>query len=220
MENRKISALLAEQAEQEVEKEVIPPSVEEQKAMWSNNGADPITPLSQPNTNNQFGGYSSGMSGLPTPPPSGIPTSSTSIEMDPDLAELISASPPPTSIPTNSQASELLAAFTEDDAVDSEAVDYEFDEIANSEEIWSPSDDPLAGISPPVPEIIDAPELEPEPEIVPEPEPLVESTINDRVVRQSCSNCGKLFEVEMPLGVDIARTSCPHCESVETIRFE
>ena len=228
MENRKISALLAEQAEQEVEKEVVPPSVEEQKAMWSNNGADPITPLSQPNTNDQFGGYSSGMSGLPTPPPSGIPTSSTSIEMDPDLAELISASPPPTSIPTNSQASELLAAFTEDDAVDSEAVDYEFDEIANSEEIWSPSDDPLAGISPPVPEIIDAPELEPEPEIVPEPEPemvpepepLVESTINDRVVRQSCSNCGKLFEVEMPLGVDIARTSCPHCESVETIRFE
>ena len=85
-----------------------------------------------------------------------------------------------------------------------------------------------AGISPPVPEIIDAPELEsepeivpePEPEMVPEPEPLVESTINDRVVRQSCSNCGKLFEVEMPLGVDIARTSCPHCESVETIRFE
>ena len=111
------------------------------------------------------------MSGLPTPPPSGIPTSSTSIEMDPDLAELISASPPPTSIPTNSQASELLAAFTEDDAVDSEAVDYEFDEIANSEEIWSPSDDPLAGISPPVPEIIDTPELEPEPEMVPEPEP-------------------------------------------------
>ena len=51
MENRKISALLAEQAEQEVEKEVTPPSVEEQKAMWSNNGAGPITPLSQTTQN-------------------------------------------------------------------------------------------------------------------------------------------------------------------------
>jgi hypothetical protein len=24
----------------------------------------------------------------------------------------------------------------------------------------------------------------------------------------------------MPIGVDIARTACPHCGSIETIRFE
>jgi uncharacterized protein (UPF0212 family) len=29
-----------------------------------------------------------------------------------------------------------------------------------------------------------------------------------------------LFEVDMPVGVDVARTSCPHCGSIETIRFE
>ena len=226
MENRKIAAMLAEQAEQEVEAIVAPPSVEEQKAMWASGGASPISPLSQPSTNNQFGGYSSGMSGLPTPPPSGMPTSSPPVEMDPDLAELISSSPPPTSIPTNSQASELLSAFTEDDAVDLEKVDYTFDEVANSEEIWTPSEDPLAGIIPPELEIVDAPEPvsipepESEPEPEPEPEPLVQSTIIDRVVRNSCSSCGKLFEVDMPIGVDVARTTCPHCQSIETIRFE
>jgi hypothetical protein len=138
--------------------------------------------------------------------------------MDPDLAELISSSPPPTSIPTNSQASELLSAFTEDDAVDLEKVDYTFDEVANSEEIWTPSEDPLAGIIPPELEIVDAPEPVSIPE--PEPEPLVQSTIIDRVVRNSCSSCGKLFEVDMPIGVDVARTTCPHCQSIETIRFE
>ena len=142
------------------------------------------------------------------------------------MAELISSSPPPTSIPTNSQASELLSAFTEDDAVDLEKVDYTFDEVANSEEIWTPSEDPLAGIIPPELEIVDAPEPvsipepEPEPEPEPDPEPLVQSTIIDRVVRNSCSSCGKLFEVDMPIGVDVARTTCPHCQSIETIRFE
>jgi Zn-dependent protease with chaperone function len=74
MENRKISALLAEQAEQEVEKEVVPPSVEEQKAMWSNNGAAPINPLSQPNTNDQFGFSVSEFFSPPPPPPSRIQT--------------------------------------------------------------------------------------------------------------------------------------------------
>ena len=81
-----------------------------------------------------------------------------------------------------------------------------------------PSEDPLAGIIPPELEIVDAPEPVSIPE--PEPEPLVQSTIIDRVVRNSCSSCGKLFEVDMPIGVDVARTTCPHCQSIETIRFE
>jgi hypothetical protein len=162
------------------------------------------------------------MSGLPTPPPSGTPTISSTIELDPDLAELMASSPPPTSAPTNSQASELLSAFLEDDAVDIENVEHVFDDIANSEEIWTPSEDPLAGISIPGSEVVEAPELEPEPEpeSEPEPEPEPEPVTSNRTVRSACSNCEKLFEVDMPEGVDVARTTCPHCESIETIRFE
>ena len=209
LENRKIAAMLADQEEQEVEKEVVPPSVDEQKAMWGGSGINGVTPLSQPSTNSNLSGYSSGMSGLPTPPPSGVPTTPSPIEMDPDLAELISSSPPPTSAPVNNQVSDLLSAFTEDDAV-------EFEDVEDSEKIWKPSEAPLSGINPPVPEIVEAPEPESEPELEPEPEPVR----NDRIVRPACSNCGQLFEVDMPVGVDIARTSCPHCQSVETIRFE
>jgi len=217
LENRKIAAILAEQAEEEITKDVAPPSVEEQKAMWGSS-SNPVNPLSQPGMQTGLGGYSSGMSGLPTPPPSGTPTISSTIELDPDLAELMASSPPPTSAPTNSQASELLSAFLEDDAVDIENVEHVFDDIANSEEIWTPSEDPLAGISLPGSEVVEAPELEPEPE--PEPEPKPEPVTSNRTVRSACSNCEKLFEVDMPEGVDVARTTCPHCESIETIRFE
>ena len=215
LENRKIAAMLAEQAEQAVEEDIAPPSVDEQKAMWGGSGINAVTPLSQPSTNSDFGGYSSGMSGLPTPPPSGMPTTASPIEMDPDLAELISTSPPPTSAPVNSEASDLLAAFTEDDAVDTEDAEYVYDDVENSQEIWQPSEDPLTDVSPsPTPEIVELPEPEPEPESEPEP------SQSNRIVRKSCSACEKLFEVDMPEGVDIARTSCPHCNSIETINFE
>ena len=211
LENRKIAAMLAEQAEQAVEEEVVPPSVDEQKAMWGG-GMSPTNPLSQPSTNSDFGGYSSGMSGLPTPPPSGIPTSASQIEMDPDLAELISTSPPPTSAPINSEANDLLAAFQEDDAVEREDIEHVFDDLGNSQEVWQPSEDPITNLSPPIPEVVESPE--------PEPEPEPEQSVPDRKVRKSCSACDKLFEVDMPEGVDVARTSCPHCGSVETIHFE
>jgi len=214
LENRKIAAMLAEQAEQAVEEEVVPPSVDEQKAMWGSGGMSAANPLSQPSTNSEFGGYSSGMSGLPTPPPSGIPTSTSQIQMDPDLAELLTTSPPPTSAPINSEASDLLAAFEEDDAVDRDDIEHIFDDVATSQEVWQPSDAPQTDISPPISEVVEAPETEPEPEVEPEP------SSQDRKVRKSCSACEKLFEVDMPEGVDIARTSCPHCGSIETINFE
>jgi hypothetical protein len=214
LENRKIASMLAEQAEQEIETVVAPPSVDEQKAMWGGSGISSINPLSQPSTNSDIGGYSSGMSGLPTPPPSGIPTNPSPIEIDPDLAELLSSSPPPTSAPINSQASELLSAFAEDDAVDIDESEDIFDDLGNSQKIWKPSEAPITEIAPPQPEIVEAPELESE------DEDEVEPTKEDRIVRNTCSNCEKLFEVDMPEGVDIARTSCPHCESIETIHFE
>ena len=208
--------MLAEQAEKEVEEEVLPPSVEEQKAMWGGAGINPVTPLSQPTLGTQYGGYSSGMSGLPTPPSSGTPTSS--VEMDPELSELLSTSPPPTSAPINSPANDLLAEFEEDDSVPREDIHHDFDSTDESENVWKPSEDPLEETQAPVSEIVEAPDFELEPE--PELEKIVQPPSQDRTVRQSCSSCGKLFEVDMPVGVDIARTSCPHCGSVETIRFE
>ena len=216
LENRKIAAMLAEQAEKEVEEEVLPPSVEEQKAMWGGAGINPVTPLSQPTLGTQYGGYSSGMSGLPTPPSSGNPTSS--VEMDPELSELLSTSPPPTSAPINSPANDLLAEFEEDDSVPREDIHHDFDSTDESENVWKPSEDPLEETQAPASEIVEAPDFE----LVPEPEleKIVQPPSQDRTVSQSCSSCGKLFEVDMPVGVDIARTSCPHCGSVETIRFE
>ncbi|MDP6329011.1 MAG: hypothetical protein QGG22_04235 [Candidatus Thalassarchaeaceae archaeon] len=220
LENRKIAAMLAEQEEKEVEENVAPPSVEEQKAMWGGAGINQVTPLSQPNVGTQYNDYSSGMSGLPTPPPSGTPT--TPVEMDPELSELLSDSPPPTSAPINTPANDLLAAFEEDDAVPREDIQHDFDSSENSENVWKPSEDPLEGISAPVSEIVEAPDSEPElePEQEPEPEIKVEHSSENRSIRKSCSSCEKLFEVDMPVGVDVARTSCPHCGSIETIRFE
>ena len=222
LENRKIATMLAEQAEKEVQETVAPPSLEEQKAMWGGAGINQVTPLSQPNTDTQYGGYSSGMSGLPTPPPSGSPTSS--IDMDPELSELLSTSPPPTSAPISSPANDLLAAFEEDDAVPREDIQHDFESSAEPENVWKPSEDPLAGISVPESDIVEAPDFELEPELEPEPEPepeiIAEPPSQNRAVRKSCSSCGKLFEVDMPIGVDIARTACPHCGSIETIRFE
>ena len=226
LENRKIATMLAEQAEKEVQETVAPPSLEEQKAMWGGAGINQVTPLSQPNTDTQYGGYSSGMSGLPTPPPSGSPTSS--IEMDPELSELLSTSPPPTSAPISSPANDLLAAFEEDDAVPREDIQHDFESSAEPENVWKPSEDPLAGISVPESDIVEAPDFglepesepEPEPKLEPEPEMKAEPPSQNRAVRKSCSSCGKLFEVDMPIGVDIARTACPHCGSIETIRFE
>ena len=186
--------------------------------MWGGAGINQVTPLSQPNVGTQYDDYSSGMSGLPTPPPSGTPTNP--VEMDPELSELLSDSPPPTSAPINTPANDLLAAFEEDDAVPREDIQHDFDSSENSENVWKPSEDPLEEISAPVSEIVEVPDFEPELEPEPEPEIKVEHSSENRSIRKSCSSCEKLFEVDMPVGVDVARTSCPHCGSIETIRFE
>ena len=101
---------------------------------------------------------------------------------------------------------------------DRDEVQHDFDSAEDSENVWKPSEDPLLGVSAPVSEVVEAPEFESEPE--PEPQSIQEPPSSERTVRKSCSSCGKLFEVDMPVGVDVARTSCPHCGSIETIRFE
>jgi PKD repeat protein len=248
LENRRISVLLAAaEAEETASKEVVQPSVNEQKAMWG--GAD-STQADAFNTQQlQPGGLSSGMSGLPIPPSSGEATHGAQTpvaEMDPDLAELISASPPPTNDAKSSEANNLLAAFEEDDAVPREEVEVNFDDdsVPPSEGIWQPpaseefdlpsppvevAEDTIPIPVPPMDTIVEntieketesSPSIETETTDVLDAEQTPETEDENRTVRQSCSNCEKIFEVDMPKGVNAARTACPHCESVETVRLE
>ena len=46
-----------------------------------------------------------------------------------------------------------------------------------------------------------------------------DSEPKSRTVQQDCSQCEQRFEVTLPDGHDIARTACPSCGSIETIRL-
>jgi len=45
---------------------------------------------------------------------------------------------------------------------------------------------------------------------------LKENTSN-RVIKKNCSSCDLLFSVELPQGIDSARTACPKCGSIEEV---
>ncbi|HIE63611.1 MAG: hypothetical protein CXT72_03530 [Methanobacteriota archaeon] len=250
LENRRISVLLAAaEAEELASKDVVQPSVNEQKAMWGGADSTQADAFNQITQQSQLGGLSSGMSGLPIPPSSGQATHGAQIpvaEMDPDLAELISASPPPTNDARSSSAHNLLAAFEEDDAVPREEVEVNFDDdsVPLSEGIWQPpvseeldlpspplevAEDTIPIPVPPIDTIVEktieketesSPPIETETTDVLDAEQTPETEDENRTVRQSCSSCEKTFEVDMPKGVNAARTACPHCESVETVRLE
>ena len=78
---------------------------------------------------------------------------------------------------------------------------------------------------PPVPESEEPPsqsELgeESEPEVIEESEsPQIDSEPQSRIVQQDCSQCQQRFEVTLPEGHDIARTACPSCGAIETVRL-
>ena len=246
LENRRISVLLAAaEAEEMASKEVVQPSVNEQKAMWGGEDSTQADAFNQITQQSQLGGLSSGMSGLPIPPSSGQATHGAQTpvaEMDPDLTELISASPPPTSDAKSSSAHNLLAAFEEDDAVPREEVEVNFDDdsVPLSKGIWQPpASDEIDLPSPPLEEVAEdtipipvpptdtieketesSSSIETETTDVLDAEQTPETEDENRTVRQSCSSCEKTFEVDMPKGVNAARTACPHCESVETVRLE
>jgi len=40
-----------------------------------------------------------------------------------------------------------------------------------------------------------------------------------RIVQQDCSQCQQRFEVTLPEGHDVARTACPSCGAIETVRL-
>ena len=78
---------------------------------------------------------------------------------------------------------------------------------------------------PPVPESEEPPsqpEVEEEsgPEVIEESEsPEIDSEPQSRIVQQDCSQCQQRFEVTLPEGHDIARTACPSCGAIETVRL-
>ena len=194
--NRRMSALLAEdeKSDEDQESQSNDISVEDQKAMWGGGGNVPA-----PTTSQSFGGIGSGMSGAISPD-----SEAASIDLsDEEFDELLSES---SQTKVNSPADDLLSAFQDDEEeIDTEEsiVEYSFPEDD------SEADENENEVNPKKVFEIVQPEVEPN-----QPE------VHDRTVRSNCSNCGKMFEVDLPEGVDRARTACPHCGSIESIALQ
>ncbi len=233
MSNARLEALLEEQAAAEEEKprEL---SVEEQKAMYGAGSATLDQPTSM-STTSQFGQYGTGMSGASDP---NATISEDATMDDSDLEALMSTPEPISESNQSSPASELLSQFSDDDsAVEEDSVEFSHDELAGiSEEVWSPDESdeieqegPLP--TPPAPEpepeadsLLDGEDL-PVPPVPQGQEPSAPPTLEgdsepkSRTVQQDCSQCQQRFEVTLPKGHDIARTACPSCGAIETIRL-
>ena len=191
--NRRLAALIAEQEEPE-EARAAAPSADEQKAMWGGGDMAAATPQHSPQ---MFSDFSSGMSGA-TADVSTAMGEPEGGDIDPDIAALLESAKQSQPTPAPSVASDLLSAFESDDTVKRE--DVEFSHEGRTEEEpskWSPGETGTGVFQP-----VQDPEAEPE---------------RNRTVRQNCSSCEKLFEVDLPEGVDAARTACPHCGSIESI---
>ena len=192
MSNRRLATIIAEDNQPDQVASAVP-SIDEQKAMWG--GAEPAVHTEQP-AQQVFGDISSGMSGSTL----GISTAMgepEGEELDPDIAALLQSSSE--SGPSGpSAANELLSEFDDDDSVRREDIDFSHE--SQTEETvsnWSPGENEAEVFQP------EEPESEP-----------------DRKVQQNCSSCDKKFEVELPPGVDAARTACPHCGSIESVSLD
>jgi hypothetical protein len=240
MSNARLESLLEEQAAAEEEKprEL---SVEEQKAMYGAGSATLDQPTSM-STTSQFGQYATGMSGASDPQAT---ISEDAAMGDSDLEALMSTPEAITASDQSSPASELLAEFSDEDAdVEDDSVEFSHDELeTTSEEVWSPDEaesfneeDGLPSPPPPEPEpevdtlldeedlpvppVPESEELSSQPELEEESEsPEIDSEPQSRIVQQDCSQCQQRFEVTLPEGHDIARTACPSCGAIETVRL-
>ena len=233
MSNARLEALLEEQAAAEEEKprEL---SVEEQKAMYGAGSATLDQPTSM-STTSQFGQYGTGMSGASDPQAT---ISEDAAMGDSDLEALMSTPEPVSESNQSSPASELLSQFSDDDsAVEEDSVEFSHDELAGiSEEVWSPDESdeieqegslptpPAPEPEPEVDSLLDGEDL-PIPPVPQGEEPSAPPTLEEdsepksRTVQQDCSQCQQRFEVTLPEGHDIARTACPSCGAIETIRL-
>lgn len=194
--NRRMSALLAEEEKSDDDQESQPTeiSVEDQKAMWGGSGT-----VSNSSPSQSFGAIGSGMSGSISPD-----SGAASVDLsDEEFDELLSES---STTKTNNPAEDLLSAFQDDDEeIDTEEsiVEYSFPEDDSRKVDTANKVNPAKVF-----------------EIVQEEPELESDKDQDRTVRSECSSCGKMFEVDLPEGVDRARTACPHCGSIESIALE
>ncbi len=118
------------------------------------------------------------------------PQNPVSMEIGDEVAELLSSDESAPSDSPPSAAEELLSAFDDEEPpVDLEegVVEYTFDDEPDT---TTENWSPAEGN---------------------------ENPAEDRKVRQACSSCEKLFELELPEGITSAKTACPHCGSVERV---
>ena len=248
MSNSKLEALLEEQAaaEQEMPREL---SVEEQKAMYGAGSATLDQPTSMSTTSQfgQYGTGMSGASDPQATISEDAAMGDSDLEALMSTPEPISESnqsSPASELLSqfsddDSAVEEDSVEFSHDELAGTSEEVWSSDELEQEDSLPTPpapepepeADSLLDGEDIPVPP---APEPEPEAdslldgEDIPEP-PAPQSEESEsvdvvpepksRTVQQDCSQCKQRFEVTLPEGHDIARTACPSCGAIETIRL-
>ena len=248
MSNARLEALLEEQAAAEEEKprEL---SVEEQKAMYGAGSATLDQPTSMSTTSQfgQYATGMSGASDPQATISEDAAMGDTDLEALMSTPEPITESNQ--SSPASELLAEFSEedSDVEDDSVEFSHDDLEgtSEEVWSADEAESfdeeeglpspPPPEPEPEVDtlldeedlpvPPVPES-DKPSSQPEieeesePEVIEESEsPEIDSEPQSRIVQQDCSQCQQRFEVALPEGHDIARTACPSCGAIETVRL-
>ena len=248
MSNARLEALLEEQAAAEEEKprEL---SVEEQKAMFGAGSATLDQPTSMSTTSQfgQYATGMSGASDPQATISEDAAMGDSDLEALMSTPEPITASDQ--SSPASELLAEFSDedADVEDDSVEfsHDELEATSEEVWSPDEAESfneeeglpspPPPEPEPEVDtlldeedlpvPPVPESEEPPsqsELgeESEPEVIEESEsPQIDSEPQSRIVQQDCSQCQQRFEVTLPEGHDIARTACPSCGAIETVRL-
>ena len=195
--NRRVAALLADsETEAEEDQTVVrEPSAEEQKAMWGGSGG--TLSNTQPMA---IGDIASGMSGASAPD-----SEASSLEIsEEEFAELLSQ--PSQSDPSDSLAADLLSAFEDEDPpsqILESVVEYSFTEESEKREGAE------AGHNP-----------EQSNQLQDHVQEEAQKQEENITVRKNCSECDKMFEVDLPKGLDRAKTACPHCGSMEIVEIE
>ena len=248
MSNARLEALLEEQAAAEEEKprEL---SVEEQKAMYGAGSATLDQPTSMSTTSQfgQYGTGMSGASDPQATISEDAAMGDSDLEALMSTPEPISESnqsSPASELLSqfsddDSAVEEDSVEFSHDELAGTSEEVWSSDELEQEDSLPTPpapepepeADSLLDGEDIPVPP---APEPEPEAdslldgEDIPEP-PAPQSEESEsvdvvpepksRTVQQDCSQCKQRFEVTLPEGHDIARTACPSCGAIETIRL-
>ena len=248
MSNARLEALLEEQAAAEEEKprEL---SVEEQKAMYGAGSATLDQPTSMSTTSQfgQYATGMSGASDPQATISEDAAMGDSDLEALMSTPEPITASDQ--SSPASELLAEFSDedADVEDDSVEfsHDELEATSEEVWSPDEAESfneeeglpspPPPEPEPEVDtlldeedlpvPPVPESEEPPsqpelEEESEPEVIEESEsPQIDSEPQSRIVQQDCSQCQQRFEVTLPEGHDIARTACPSCGAIETVRL-